>query len=236
MDGASHTNFERDATIVFGLAGAVKRKRTALWALVKEKPSRRPRQRTPPPGTWGLSLDVDPPRGREMGSTGTRRRRFRSRTRRGVRAPAAEARRPAWQGPLRRPARALAHGREPRTRRATLPGRDRTQLRRGLPCCPSAARGRAARPSDLKSVRPPLMTRTSYLWTASDPAYAAVNGSDSLPDLAFGRLPAENTDEAKIMIGKPAAAFLHHELPERLLPLPQPQLPGRGARPWQPHR
>ena len=38
---------------------------------------------------------------------------------------------------------------------------------------------------------------TSYLWTASDPAYAAVNGDDLLPDLALGRLPAANVAEAE---------------------------------------
>jgi Peptidase family C25 len=49
---------------------------------------------------------------------------------------------------------------------------------------------------------PPLMVKPSYLWTASDPAYAAVNGDDSLPDLAVGRLPAETRDEARAMIDK----------------------------------
>jgi Peptidase family C25 len=49
---------------------------------------------------------------------------------------------------------------------------------------------------------PPVMVKTSYLWTASDPVYAAVNGSDSLPDLALGRLPAQTKDEARIMIDK----------------------------------
>ena len=33
---------------------------------------------------------------------------------------------------------------------------------------------------------PPLMVKTSYLWTTSDPSYAAVNGEDLLPDLAIG--------------------------------------------------
>jgi Peptidase family C25 len=46
------------------------------------------------------------------------------------------------------------------------------------------------------------MAKTSYLWTASDPAYAAVNGNDSLPDLALGRLPAQTPDEASILIDK----------------------------------
>jgi hypothetical protein len=49
---------------------------------------------------------------------------------------------------------------------------------------------------------PPLMVKTSYLWTASDPLYAAVNGEDSLPDLAIGRLSARTVEEARILVGK----------------------------------
>jgi hypothetical protein len=49
---------------------------------------------------------------------------------------------------------------------------------------------------------PPLMVRTSYLWTASDPAYAAVNGEDILPDLAVGRLPAASAEELRVMVEK----------------------------------
>jgi hypothetical protein len=49
---------------------------------------------------------------------------------------------------------------------------------------------------------PAFPLRTSYLWTASDPAYARVNGDDVLADLAIGRLPAANADEARIMIDK----------------------------------
>jgi len=49
---------------------------------------------------------------------------------------------------------------------------------------------------------PPLMVKTSYLWTASDPTYAAVNGEDLLPDLAIGRLPAATVDEARAMVAK----------------------------------
>jgi len=49
---------------------------------------------------------------------------------------------------------------------------------------------------------PPLMVKTSYLWTASDPGYAAVNGDDILPDLAIGRLPAATVDEARSMVAK----------------------------------
>jgi hypothetical protein len=45
---------------------------------------------------------------------------------------------------------------------------------------------------------PAFPLRTSYLWTASDPAYARVNGDDVLPDLAIGRLPAANADEARV--------------------------------------
>jgi hypothetical protein len=49
---------------------------------------------------------------------------------------------------------------------------------------------------------PPLMVRTSYLWTASDAAYASVNGDDPFPDLAIGRLPAANAGEARLMVQK----------------------------------
>jgi hypothetical protein len=38
--------------------------------------------------------------------------------------------------------------------------------------------------------------------TASDPAYAAVNGEDLLPDLAIGRLPAATLEELRRMVAK----------------------------------
>ncbi len=49
---------------------------------------------------------------------------------------------------------------------------------------------------------PPFVVKTSFLWTASDPAYAAVNGEDVLPDMAIGRLPAANADELRVMVEK----------------------------------
>jgi len=49
---------------------------------------------------------------------------------------------------------------------------------------------------------PVLWTKTSYLWTASDPQLAAVNGEDSLPDLAIGRLPATTVAEAEALVRK----------------------------------
>ena len=52
---------------------------------------------------------------------------------------------------------------------------------------------------------PPFIMRTSYLWTASDPAYAALNGDDLLPDLALGRLPAQTLEEARILVDKVVA-------------------------------
>ena len=55
-----------------------------------------------------------------------------------------------------------------------------------------------SRPSPL----PPLMVKTSYLWTVSDPTLAAVNGEDALADLAIGRLPATTVEEASSMIDK----------------------------------
>jgi hypothetical protein len=55
-----------------------------------------------------------------------------------------------------------------------------------------------AQPSPL----PALWTKTSYLWTVSDPELAAVNGADSLPDLAIGRLPATSVEEAGTLVQK----------------------------------
>ena len=49
---------------------------------------------------------------------------------------------------------------------------------------------------------PALWTKTSYLTTASDPALASVNGTDLLPDLAIGRLPAQTPAEAETLVQK----------------------------------
>ena len=49
---------------------------------------------------------------------------------------------------------------------------------------------------------PALWAKTSYLWTASDPALGAVNGEDLLPDLAIGRLPVTTVEQAEGLIGK----------------------------------
>ena len=62
-------------------------------------------------------------------------------------------------------------------------------------------------PRNFTGVAPPaplpaLWTRTSYLWTVSDPALAAVNGEDPLPDLAIGRLPAATLEEAEGLVRK----------------------------------
>jgi hypothetical protein len=54
----------------------------------------------------------------------------------------------------------------------------------------------------VKNRVPPLLVKTSYLWTASDPAYAAVSGEDILPDLAIGRLPVANAEEARVLVEK----------------------------------
>jgi len=49
---------------------------------------------------------------------------------------------------------------------------------------------------------PALWAKTSYLWTVSDPQLAAVNGKDSLPDMAIGRLPASTVEEAQALVAK----------------------------------
>jgi hypothetical protein len=52
---------------------------------------------------------------------------------------------------------------------------------------------------------PSIVLKTRYLWTASDPALASVNGDDVLPDLAIGRLPAASVEEARAMAAKVVA-------------------------------
>ena len=56
--------------------------------------------------------------------------------------------------------------------------------------------------SSQPSPLPFLLQKTSYIWTVSDPALAAVNGDDLLPDLAIGRLPATTVEQAQAMVGK----------------------------------
>jgi hypothetical protein len=55
---------------------------------------------------------------------------------------------------------------------------------------------------DQGSPLPAMWVKTSYLWTASDPALAAVNGEDLLPDVAIGRLPAKTLAEAHSLVEK----------------------------------
>jgi hypothetical protein len=52
---------------------------------------------------------------------------------------------------------------------------------------------------------PSALVKTSNLWTASDPSLAAVNGDDLVPDIALGRLPAKNEEEARRLIDKVVA-------------------------------
>src|SRR4030095_5629078 len=49
---------------------------------------------------------------------------------------------------------------------------------------------------------PTLWGKTSYLWTALDPALGAVNGEDDLPALAIGRIPARSVEEAESLVAK----------------------------------
>jgi hypothetical protein len=49
---------------------------------------------------------------------------------------------------------------------------------------------------------PPRWEKTTWMWTASDPAYARVNGEDLLPDISIGRIPASTVDEARVMVDK----------------------------------
>ena len=49
---------------------------------------------------------------------------------------------------------------------------------------------------------PPYIIQDAYLRTVSDPAYATVNGEDSLPDFAIGRLPAQSLEQAQALVQK----------------------------------
>jgi hypothetical protein len=49
---------------------------------------------------------------------------------------------------------------------------------------------------------PALWSKTSYLWTVSDPLLGAVNGTDGVPDLGIGRLPAQTPAEAVALVSK----------------------------------
>jgi hypothetical protein len=49
---------------------------------------------------------------------------------------------------------------------------------------------------------PALFVKTSYLVTASDPELGAVNGEDTVPDLAIGRIPAQTVEEAQALVSK----------------------------------
>jgi hypothetical protein len=53
-----------------------------------------------------------------------------------------------------------------------------------------------------KDLLPSPLTRSTFLWTASDPSLAAVNGDDAIPDLAIGRLSAGSLAEAEVAIQK----------------------------------
>jgi CSLREA domain-containing protein len=53
-----------------------------------------------------------------------------------------------------------------------------------------------------RDVVPTPFVKSSFLWTASDPLYAAVNGDDLLPDIAVGRLTAGSLAEAEAAVDK----------------------------------
>jgi hypothetical protein len=49
---------------------------------------------------------------------------------------------------------------------------------------------------------PSPVVRSSFLWTPSDPRLASVNGDDSLPDFALGRITASSLQEAQDAVQK----------------------------------
>jgi hypothetical protein len=53
-----------------------------------------------------------------------------------------------------------------------------------------------------KDLLPTPFVKSTFLWTASDPSLAAVNGDDAIPDLAIGRLTAGTLAEAEAAVAK----------------------------------
>ncbi len=53
-----------------------------------------------------------------------------------------------------------------------------------------------------KDLLPTPFVKSMFLWTASDPSLAAVNGDDAIPDLAIGRLSAGSLAEAEAAVQK----------------------------------
>ncbi len=49
---------------------------------------------------------------------------------------------------------------------------------------------------------PTPYSKSAFLWTPADPLYAAVNGTDSLPDIAIGRINAATLAEAQAAVQK----------------------------------
>ena len=82
-------------------------------------------------------------------------------------------------------------------------------------------------PVSQPSPMPFLLQRTSYIWTASDPALVALNGDDPLPDLAIGRLPADHggagPDDGRQdpRLGGPGPEPRRHRRPRRRQPRPR---------------
>jgi hypothetical protein len=79
-----------------------------------------------------------------------------------------------------------------------------------------------------RNLAPPFLMKTSYLWTASDAAYASLNGDDVLPDLAIGRLPASSAAELQVMVEKILAYESIGSMRDRGLVLVADNLDGGG--------
>ena len=76
------------------------------------------------------------------------------------------------------------------------------------------------------------LVKTRYLWTASDPWLGAVNGEDSLPDVAIGRLPAASVEELETLVHKILAYEMGHGDPEAPVVLITDNPDGAGDFDW----
>ena len=88
----------------------------------------------------------------------------------------------------------------------------------------------------VKNQVPVKLVKTRYLWTASDPWLAAVNGEDLLPDVAIGRLPAASAEEVEALVAKILAYETGQADPEAPVVLITDNPDGAGDFDWNADR
>ena len=159
-----------------------------------------PRARGPPRSLRGTLRSPDEP-----GRLDRRRPRGADARGRDARAPTARARAsPPWPSPSRPSSTSSATGRPGPTPSSAFLASAFHDWQAPAPRyvlllgeASYDPKGRLAGTSRPDLIPSPL-TKSTFLWTPADPLYAAVNGSDSLPDIAIGRINAASLTEAHV--------------------------------------